>query len=269
MKDYPAAHSADTLWFAIDECGHVIACYSNESGAIPTGAVTDIETSRDEDSPFSWEGEDRLALETVAPSHVKWLVETFVGKHKEKKYLFGGLFCILSEYPKEIENKLLEIKVSPHQRPSVREIPASDETGGKTYYLLMVVEDHNGDAYDEVHRLGVCIACTSMRSLRAGRVGPKGETVPYYDHPSANGNAYPYMLQYVPEKLKTVDELDLPEDAKKELKDGPVMPGCFLKKPFWQPYSDVESELYGEEYTPIEVDDEGLKGLIGSPFGYW
>lgn len=267
MKDYPAAHSADILWFAIDECGHVVACWSSESGAIPTGVVTNIETPN-EGNLIDWEERDRFALETIAVSHVHHLAKTFVGKHKAVKHTFGGMFHILSEYPKEIENHFIGASIAPQARPIVREIPASKETDGKKYYLLMTF-DMDGSVYEDVHRLGVCMACTSAYTLRARRVGPKGEPVPYYDHPTANGNAYPYMLQYVPGKLRTVDELTLSRGAKEELKSGPIMPGCFLKKPFWQPYNDVESELYGEEYTPIEATDEELAGLIGSPFGYW
>lgn len=270
MKDYPAAHSADTLWYAIDECGHVVACYSNESGAIPTGAVMDLETREEDNRHALWEEGDRFALETVASSHVHHLAETFAGKHKDKNYMFGGMLYILSDYPKEIDGHLAGIPVAPQTRPIVREIPASKETGGKKYYLLMTF-DMDGSAYEAIHRhrLGICIACTTAYTLRASRLGPKGEAIPYYDHPSANGNAYPYMLQYVPEKLKTVDELALSEDTKKELKEGPTMKRCFLDKPFWQPYNEVESELYGEEYTPVEVKDPGFKGLFHSPFGYW
>lgn len=269
MKDYPAAHSADTLWFAIDECGHVVACYSNESGAIPMGAVTNLESENEDSGPVNWEAEDRFALETIAPSHVHHLAETFVGKHKDKKYGFGGLFHILSEYPKEIEDCLVGIKTPPQNRPIVREICASKETGGKKYYLLMTF-DRDDLVYEEVHRLGICVACTVAYTIRAGRVGPKGEAVPYYDHPSANGNAYPYMLQYVPEKLKTIDELVLSEGDKKGLREGPIFGGCFLKKPFLQPAEEVESELYGEEYTPIEVNSEEFKGLFpGGVLGYW
>jgi hypothetical protein len=37
--DYPAAHSADTQWFAVDRDGHVASFYSREAGAVPVVAV--------------------------------------------------------------------------------------------------------------------------------------------------------------------------------------------------------------------------------------
>jgi hypothetical protein len=35
MKDYPAAHSMDTRWFAVDNDGNIGVFYSNEDGAVP------------------------------------------------------------------------------------------------------------------------------------------------------------------------------------------------------------------------------------------
>jgi len=36
--DFPAAHSMDTDWFAVDKCGHVALFKSGEAGAVPLGA---------------------------------------------------------------------------------------------------------------------------------------------------------------------------------------------------------------------------------------
>jgi hypothetical protein len=38
MDDFPAAHSMDTQWFAVDKDGHVGCFQSGEAGAVPTGA---------------------------------------------------------------------------------------------------------------------------------------------------------------------------------------------------------------------------------------
>ncbi len=37
--DYPAAHSMDTRWYAIDRDGHVASFYSGEAGAVPMAAT--------------------------------------------------------------------------------------------------------------------------------------------------------------------------------------------------------------------------------------
>lgn len=39
-EDYPAAHSMDTSWFAIDEAGHVAVFDSGEDGAVPFAALS-------------------------------------------------------------------------------------------------------------------------------------------------------------------------------------------------------------------------------------
>ncbi len=38
MDDFPAAHSMDTTWFAVDRDGHVACFDSGEAGAVPSGA---------------------------------------------------------------------------------------------------------------------------------------------------------------------------------------------------------------------------------------
>ena len=40
--DYPAAHSMDTDWFAVDKCGHVALFRSGEAGAVPVEAVISL-----------------------------------------------------------------------------------------------------------------------------------------------------------------------------------------------------------------------------------
>jgi hypothetical protein len=35
--DYPAAHSMDTIWYAVDEAGHLAAFITGENGSVPTG----------------------------------------------------------------------------------------------------------------------------------------------------------------------------------------------------------------------------------------
>jgi hypothetical protein len=36
--DYPAAHSMDTVWYAVDDAGHVAAFLTGENGSVPDGA---------------------------------------------------------------------------------------------------------------------------------------------------------------------------------------------------------------------------------------
>lgn len=55
--DYPAAHSMDTVWFAVDGAGHVAVCWSSENGHVPDGGTNDItyHFHQDEDDYLNWE----------------------------------------------------------------------------------------------------------------------------------------------------------------------------------------------------------------------
>ncbi len=46
-EDYPAAHSMDTTWFAVDAQGHIGMFSSGEAGAVPVGALRDEEASEE------------------------------------------------------------------------------------------------------------------------------------------------------------------------------------------------------------------------------
>jgi hypothetical protein len=46
--DYPAAHSMDTAWYAVDSDGHVALFDTGEAGAVPEEALTENVTDRDE-----------------------------------------------------------------------------------------------------------------------------------------------------------------------------------------------------------------------------
>lgn len=267
MKDYPAAHSMDTQYFMIDECGHVVACFSNESGAIPHGAITGVLTKEEGDGEEAyWFEDERGALANVAPSHIGSLIKTFKGHHVDQRHAFFGQVYLLTKLPEEYKKPMEE--GDPIKRPLVRIIDKCPGYGKKV--ILLATFDPIKELNDKVHSEGTCLTCSSAFNLRGVRVGEKGDYVPFYDHPSANCNAYPYMLQFVPSDLKKIDELSISEDEKKSLKDGPVMKGCFLKKPFWQPADEFENcELYGEEYTPIPLKSDRFKGLLKSMFGYW
>lgn len=270
-KDYPAAHSMDTMWFAIDECGHVVACYSNESGAIPRGATTEIRTIEEEDvAEFFWHGDVRRSVSSIAPSHVHWIASTFANKHSDPKHFIFGALHILSSYPKEVEKALMERTEGggPFERPIVHHVKASKATRGKEYFLVGFFGKEGGP-HEFLHKKKLCITCTSAFNLKGQMVGEKADTIPFYDHPSANCEAYPYMLQFVPEKLLTIDELSLSNGEKEALRSGVVMKGCFLEKPFWQPADEFECELYGEEYKPVDLNNPRFKGLMKSLFGYW
>ena len=258
----------DTQYYMIDECGHVVACFSNESGAIPPGAVENVQAKGEGDGEEAyWFEDERGAIDNVAPSHIGSMIKTFKDHHIDPKHAFFGQIYILSKLPEGINFE--EEKKDPIKRPLIRIIDKCPGYGKKVV-LLAVFESNIGNFNEKIHSEGICLTCSSAFNLRGVRVGERGDYVPFYDHPSANCNAYPYMLQFIPSDLKKIDELSISEEEKESLRNGPVMKGCFKKKPFWQPADEFKDcHLYGEEYTPIPLKSDQFKGLLKSMFGYW
>ena len=61
-SDFPAAHSMDTIWFAVDAVGHVGMFDSGETGPVPNGDENDV---RDELKLFPFQLADDLAAGEV------------------------------------------------------------------------------------------------------------------------------------------------------------------------------------------------------------
>jgi hypothetical protein len=66
--DYPAAHSMDTSWYAVDAAGHVALFISSENGHAPRNAensyyLDDLYRAEHPDHPDDWQGYEQLAEE--------------------------------------------------------------------------------------------------------------------------------------------------------------------------------------------------------------
>jgi len=266
-KDYPSAHSVDTMFYLIDDCGHVAACYTNESGALPDGAVTEISGPEDEEG-WLWNKKDRESFQVLDPAHIHKLAETFQGQHRTMDHAIGGAFLILSDFTPEVEKLLGQHSMVPGGRPFVRFIDPSPATGGKKYVIVSVFEMIK-EIVAEIHKLELCVSCTSGYHLNAQHVGENKDFVFYYGHPGANCAAHPYMLSHVPENPKTIDEISLSADDKTRLREGIRFSGCFRDKLFWQPADDFKCEFYGEEYGPIKVGSKTFNSMLKALFGYW
>ena len=67
--DYPAAHSMDTTWFAVDADGHLAVFDSGEDGAVPEAVTSDAEC---------WEVAKRLGRDVP---HLVWANGSVRGRH--------------------------------------------------------------------------------------------------------------------------------------------------------------------------------------------
>jgi len=257
-KDYPAQHSTDSSWYAIDECGHLAAFFTSESGALPKEAVEISPYEEPEDDSFFWHRDDRLAIESISADHVGRLAETFKGDHCEMRMALGGVFFILQKLPRKLRAHLLDKKTHPANDPIVQVV------GDRVVVGYFGFGEAAAKFHKTIHDLGLCIACTNSFHIRASRVGKNGDLVFSYDHPSANGAAWPYFLQHAPQEVKTIDGLSISEADKKELRSGIVVEGCFRDRMFWQPADSLECSFYSET-EPISSPND----LLHTLFGYW
>ena len=101
--DFPAAHSMDTVWFAVDEAGHVAAFDTGEDGVAPVGA---------EDAPF------------LLPMYLARHPEVDPNAYHPTPELAAGLGFFLYEYRKEaIPIDVFDRRVIPERPAHVEELP--------------------------------------------------------------------------------------------------------------------------------------------------
>ena len=179
-SDFPAAHSMDTRWFAIDRDGHVALMESGEGGAVPTdGASQDLGYTQTE---------QLISLLGAAPMPT-------AGMHASGPF---GDFVMLGD-----ADAIKKIAGSASKRDdgAVRahfgfEVPAA---GVFDKVKRILFERANpGSAFRRVHEAGACGGCVrddrddSEAMSVAERLG-----LFFYDGPA--GIAEPYERAHVPE----------------------------------------------------------------------
>lgn len=236
MSDWPAAHSMDTTWFAVDRCGHVGVFESGEEGAVADGAPDAYEIF---DEPFR-PGELRWALNRS--KHFAWgahrtkISEYTTGtvvdgvETKKKVQFVSGFFIVapaLEFWSKQAdrrrEGRLATGRTDGHVWLS-GQIPIPDWTW--------------------LHEAGNrCLGCCQDESLsieeRCALYGIFEYECPSYGHP-------PYERGAPPAEPATLAMLRTLFTFPEKL---PVFPFCFHEKARLQPKEHVASHLYGDEWV--------------------
>jgi len=277
-KDYPAAHSADTMWYCVDECGHVAACYSSESGAIPSDALTegmDAHTvSLEERKDYDYS--HKKAIDLIDPAHLDKLISVYGNVHitvvRERGTL--GAFLILSHLPKTLRaqiEKAAEVQKEDGKKhtPKIRELP-----DGRAIVLICAGTQQGtafGAVVKQAHEDGLCLGCSSYYSVDTVMVGKdekSGHALFYYRHPGSNGAPFPYFLSFAPENAVLVDDLKIPKEVKEKLQVV-RLPGCFKDHLFWQPTETHGCELYdGPRSQPVRPEGATFEAMLHSEWGY-
>jgi hypothetical protein len=253
--DYPAAHSMDTTWFAVDRDGVVGYFHSSETGVVPLQALPQG------DVPIV----ERLAevLPRVEPLHDRrGRCGTRGG---EEHYGCVPQVCAL-----------LTFLESPD--PIRDEIAAGRATQvGSTEGLAFVLRDTSQEVYDRIHAAGACRGCFwHWIPFDDSTPTPEHFGLFEFGHPIWNTLAYPYERRCVPAQPVHVDQL--PPDVRQAVKqvvlnvrfgDAPlIQPAEHLPCDSWEPaYVDCtgkrlravpgKEKEYAEAYADLKERYEG------------
>lgn len=249
--DWPAAHSMDTEWYAIDKCGHVGKFFTGEAGALPkTGDDKGCDKllggslCLEDASRFSLGQLAALAVGALGkplPSHAmsdevkERLVLLFLRPDEAARItLFAGKLM-----GKDVFSKRVEYKKEP---------------------VYATVGEFTPEMFDEIHANGWCRSCIlddeSMDMacfMGAYTFSPVG----------SNDAVWPYEPSHTPDVPRTWEEMGLETPPIVVFKDF-----CFEDKSEIQVTKYVPCALYSEEYEALIIpedatDEEKTKILEG------
>jgi len=185
-SDYPAAHSMDTMWFAIDAEGNVAVFESGEAGAVPIDGYV---------------GEDYFELleELRAAGHESGVIREvgeMLGKHapvpvsgRRNSHLL--LLRASSAIASELERKTARhVKVS-----------GVGSSGGG-----VIVDALSPEVYAKIHDSGACLGC-AWHFEDEEVPDPASLGLYRYEHSCENWISGPYQLSTRPEKPLRADNL--------------------------------------------------------------
>ncbi len=211
MYDYPAAHSMDTLWFAMDACGHVGVFVSGEEGAVVRGAPSADHLTEDfRPGELAWALEHSAVLRL---GRHDTSVREYSSSDSRKRYREARGTFILSRRASSSRNA----EFAP---------PRGGFADGR-YWIRGSVPPAE---WERLHRGPnvTCLACSALDLMSwAGRSALLGA---YFFECTEYGTP-PYVRGPEPASPVTVDTLR----KLMPVPPAPAFPFCFSKKPKIQP----------------------------------
>src|SRR5687767_8900820 len=185
-SDFPAAHSMDTMWFAVDPDGNVAVFDSGEAGAVPVDGYV---------------GEDHYELlETLRKaghrSGVVWEVAQLLGNHAPQGMNDGQTTFILVLSSAGTLARDLE-------RGGGQRLEASGLPGGAAAFLA---EKLPHALYKQLHDTGVCLGCL-WHFGDDENPDPASFGLYHYEHSCENWISGPYQLATHPTQPLRADAL--------------------------------------------------------------
>jgi hypothetical protein len=267
--DYPAAHSMDTMWFAVDRDGNVAAFDSAEGGAVPNSALSEHEMDvlealadiGNESEVIHAHEDHRYPLNTTylhTQPHKKWRKTEPPAKSLWSR-LFGGL---RSAQPALAEQAPAGDEFELHLPLIMFFSKASDAEPWLEKLDCKIVESTEGCAVIfnelplEVHRIvhdqNLCRACVNIYMFE--------DEESHHDNPSALGlyfytcceaqMAYPYGRVSLPKRPLRLEQL--PQDLQERLVQVRFNDISFAVTRYIQPAERVESSTWDGGYLSAD-----------------
>jgi hypothetical protein len=267
--DYPAAHSMDTTWFAVDKDGHVAAFESSEGGAVPEGALNDeqggidpvteirpyvtsggiIYALEDQQSPLRQERQHAQPLKPFRPKRGPSILQRIIGKLTGQN---AGPPAPEASPESEPEEEMIEpVIMFLHDLQVVASAIAEGvcqpvKTVRSTAVLSMKLPI---ELYRQLHERNQCAGCYYEYTLTPydGYAPPEySELGLFYYICCEDQMAVPYGRHTVPEQPLNINQL--PAELQAEFKKLQFTDLSFAQTPYIQPAQRTQSYVWDGGY---------------------
>lgn len=240
QPDYPAAHSMDTIWFAVDRDGHVAVFASGEAGAVPVDAYLGEDGEEMADGAFP----DGPATE---PIFVRDRVEP--GRSAHAAAPAPGHATSPSTLVFVDDEAVVAADVAAGLARPVRA-----DVGRAAFYPAMPAEVH-----ERLHASGACRACTWYFGEESSELAARGFF--RYEHRTDNWIAGPYGLDALPAEPLRAEQAE-PAFLRKTVR----YDGCFAETRTLQPVERWTCEAWGAAW--LASDMKTVRALPGKERDY-
>jgi hypothetical protein len=246
-NDFPAAHSMDTCFFAIDRDGHVACFDSHESGAVPVHALTGPP--------------DTVRHQLFTLPHVEVLFDplghmlprpvTLITSHRGSWGVPAPIIMFL--------NSLDPVRADIAEGRAVQ-LPASEG-------VAVAFRQLSEDRANQLHDSGVCLVC-SWHIVDRGTEEFFGDWATrglfYYAHLTENWISGPYGRQRNPTQPLHIDQL--PPHVREALQAMRFESLCFADTPHIQPIEHAPCKSWEASY--VDVGYTTIRPIPGQESGY-
>ena len=246
--DYPAAHSMDTAFFAIDRDGHVALFGTGEAGAVPVSAIA---------------GQDMRSLEN--PLTLLPLVEVI---HDRQGRLTPGRPSAWNEHHGQFSQHYPIVMFLDSLDPVRDEIAAGRAVEVRASEGVAVLFRQLSEAVAErLHSSGACRGCSwyfEARAEEGTNLDPAAHGVFSYSHLTENWISGPYGRVRQPARPIHVDQL--PPRVRDAIKAVCFDSLCFTDTPHIQPVEHTPCDSW--ECAYLDVTGKHIRAIPGKEAEY-